>query len=179
MVFKDGKPSAFYQEYVKNIQVKIVENAALEFACIWNEYSRPGSTKTRTAISDELSGKLNAMQAQLESSDLFDDGGSRRVVLKKAIPQVLVKQVGLDALMKRLPEPYQRALVSSWIAAHFVRVFFCQFSVFADAFYRSINTELQGQALTFSISFESLMEAVESDSSGGIHSLAIVWTVHL
>jgi glutamate dehydrogenase len=127
MVFKDGKPSAFYQEYIKNIQVKIVENAALEFACIWNEYSRPGSTKTRTAISDELSGKLNTMQAQLESSDLFDDGGSRRVVLKKAIPQALVKQVGLDALMKRLPEPYQKALVSSWIAAHFVRVFFAIF----------------------------------------------------
>jgi glutamate dehydrogenase len=123
MVFKDGKPSTFYQEYVKNIQVKIVENAALEFACIWNEYTRPGSTKTRTAISDELSGKLNVMQAQLESSDLFDDGGSRRVVLKKAIPQALVKQVGLEELMKRLPEPYQRALVSSWIAAHFVRVF--------------------------------------------------------
>ena len=173
MVFKDGKPSTFYQEYVKNIQVKIVENAALEFACIWNEHSRPGSTKTRTAISDELSSKLNAMQAQLESSDLFDDGGSRRVILKKAIPQALVKQVGLDTLMKRLPESYQRALVSSWVAAHFVRI--CRhFLAVADASHRSINMALPGPALTFSISFGSLMEVVENDLGGGIPSLEIV-----
>jgi glutamate dehydrogenase len=121
MIFKNGEPSSFYQEYVKNIQVKIVENAALEFGCIWNEHSRPGSTKSRTIISDELSNTLNALQAQLETSDLFEDEPSRRVVLKKAIPQILVKQVGLNVLMKRLPEPYQRALVSSWIASHFVR----------------------------------------------------------
>jgi glutamate dehydrogenase len=121
MVFKDGKPSAFYQAYVKEIQAKIVENAALEFGCIWQEHSRPGSTKPRTLISDELSSTLNNLQAELESSDLFEDVASRQGVLNKAIPQTLVKQVGLDVLTKRLPEPYQRALFSSWVAAHFVR----------------------------------------------------------
>lgn len=120
MIFKDGKPSTFYQEYVKEIQAKIVDNAALEFSCIWKESSRPGSTKPRTLISDELSSTLNNLQAELENSDLFDDEASRRGVLNKAIPQTLVKQVGLDVLMKRLPEPYQRALFSSWVAAHFV-----------------------------------------------------------
>ena len=121
MVFKNGQPSTFYQAYVKEIQAKIVENAALEFSCIWKEYSRPGSNKPRTIISDELSSTLNNLQAELESSDLFEDAASRRGVLDKAIPQTLVKQVGLDVLMKRLPEPYQRALFSSWVAAHFVR----------------------------------------------------------
>jgi glutamate dehydrogenase len=120
MVFKDGKPSSFYQAYVKEIQAKIVDNAALEFNCIWNEHSRPGSNKPRTLISDELSGTLNNLQAELENSDLFDDVASRRGVLNKAIPQTLVKQVGLDVLMKRLPEPYQRALFSSWVAAQFI-----------------------------------------------------------
>jgi len=129
MVFKDGKPSSFYQEYVKEIQAKIVENAALEFACIWKEHSRPGSTKARTIISDELSSTLNTLQAELENSDLFEDEASRRGVLDKAIPQTLVKQVGLDVLMKRLPEPYQRALFSSWVAAHFVRLSFFLFSL--------------------------------------------------
>jgi hypothetical protein len=40
--------------------------------------------------------------------------------------------------------------------------------------YRYINAALREPELTFSISFESLMEAVESDSSGGIPSPAIV-----
>jgi glutamate dehydrogenase len=121
MVFKNGKPSAFYQAYVKEIQAKIVENAALEFDCIRREHSRPGSTKPRTLISDELSSTLNNLQAELESSDLFEDIASREGVLNKAIPQTLVKQVGLDVLMKRLTEPYQRALFSSWVASRFVR----------------------------------------------------------
>ncbi|KAG8789909.1 NAD-dependent glutamate dehydrogenase [Serendipita sp. 401] len=120
MVFKDGKPSSFYQAYVKEIQAKIVDNAALEYSCIWKEHSRPGSSKPRTIISDELSSTLNNLQAELESSDLFNDVASRRGVLNRAIPQTLVKQVGLDVLMKRLPEPYQRALFSSWVAAHFI-----------------------------------------------------------
>jgi len=120
MVFKDGKPSSFYQAYVKEIQAKIVDNAALEYACIWNEYQRAGGSKPRTLISDDLSGTLNNLQAELENSDLFEDVASRNGVLKKAIPQTLVKQVGLETLMKRLPEAYQRALFSSWVAAHFI-----------------------------------------------------------
>jgi len=123
MVFKDEKPSMFYQEYVQEIQAKIVENAALEFGCISREYNRAGSTKPRTIISDELSSTLNNLQAELESSDLFDDEASRRGVLKRAIPQALINQVGLDVLMRRLPDPYQRALFSNWVAAHFVRCF--------------------------------------------------------
>lgn len=120
MVFKDGKPSTFYQAYVKEIQAKITENAALEFSCIWGEHARAGGHKPRTLISDELSSTLSNLQAELEKSDLFEDVAARQGVLNKAIPQTLVKQVGLDTLMKRLPEPYQRALFSSWVAAHFV-----------------------------------------------------------
>ncbi|KAE9389948.1 hypothetical protein BT96DRAFT_967873 [Gymnopus androsaceus JB14] len=58
MIFKDGKPSEFYQSYVKDIQAKITENAAAEFHCL--------------------------------------------------------------RLLKRLPEAYQRALFSSWVALHFI-----------------------------------------------------------
>ncbi|KAA1476871.1 NAD-specific glutamate dehydrogenase [Dentipellis sp. KUC8613] len=120
MIFKDGKPSAFYQSYVRDIQAKIKENAAAEFACIWKEFQHCQGAKARTAISDELSSTLNALQAELESSDLFDDAPSRAGVLRRAIPQTLVQKVGLEALMKRLPEPYQRALFSSWVASHFI-----------------------------------------------------------
>ena len=164
MVFKDGKPSTFYQEYVKEIQAKIVENAALEYGCIWKEHSRPGSTKARTIISDELSSTLNNLQAELESSDLFEDEESRHGVLNRAIPQTLVKQVGLEVLMKRLPEPYQRALFSSWVAAHFVRArSLITFVQSLTCLFRSINMVSQGAMSTFSISHENL----HSRSSSG------------
>jgi glutamate dehydrogenase len=120
MVFKDGKPSDFYKSYVRDIQQKITENAAAEFSCIWKEHARLQGAKSRTLISDELSSTLNNLQAELEASDLFDDLPSRRGVIKQAIPATLVEKVGLDALLKRLPEPYQRALFSSWVASHFV-----------------------------------------------------------
>ncbi|TEB24207.1 glutamate dehydrogenase [Coprinellus micaceus] len=116
----EKEPSEFYKSYVKDIQAKISGNAAAEFTCISREHSRLGGSKPRTTISDELSTTLNNLQAELESSDLFDDVPSRRGVLGRAIPKTLVDKVGLDTLMKRLPDPYQRALFSSWVASHFI-----------------------------------------------------------
>ncbi|KAI0031181.1 NADH-dependent glutamate dehydrogenase [Vararia minispora EC-137] len=120
MVFKGGKPSAFYESYVRDIQAKITENAAAEFACIWREHQRLGGAKTRTAISDELSQTLNALQDELARSDLFDDVPSRKGVMRRAIPQTLVDKVGIEELERRLPEAYQRALFSVWVASHFI-----------------------------------------------------------
>lgn len=120
MIFKDGKPSDFYKSYVQDIQAKISENAALEFSCIWKEHQRLGGSKPRTLISDELSSQLNALQAELESSDLFEDRPSREGVMRRAIPKTLVEKIGLEKLLERLPEPYQRALFSSWVASHFI-----------------------------------------------------------
>jgi glutamate dehydrogenase len=121
MIFKeDGKPSTFYQSYVKDIQAKISENAAAEFQCIWREHTRLQGAKARTLISDELSSTLNNLQAELENSDLFDDVPSKHGVMKKAIPKTLVDKIGLEELLTRLPEPYQRALFSSWVASRFV-----------------------------------------------------------
>ncbi|KAF8817116.1 NAD-specific glutamate dehydrogenase [Phlegmacium glaucopus] len=120
MIFKGGKPSKFYQSYVKDIQGKITENAANEFSCIWKEHARLRGVKPRTTISDELSQTLNNLQAELECSDLYDDVPSRNGVMRSAIPKTLVDLVGLDTLLKRLPEAYQRALFSSWVASHFI-----------------------------------------------------------
>ena len=120
MIFKDGKPSTFYQNYVKDIQAKIREDAGAEFHCIWKEHARLQGTKTRTAISDELSLTLYNLQAELEGSDLYDDIPSRNGVMSRAIPKTLVDQVGLETLLKRLPEAYQKALFSSWVASRFV-----------------------------------------------------------
>ena len=120
MIFKDGKPSEFYKSYVRDVQEKITENAAAEFQCIWREHARLQGSKPRTTISDELSSTLNDLQAELEGSDLFADVPSRKGVLRRAIPKTLVDRVGLETLLERLPEPYQLALFSSWVASHFV-----------------------------------------------------------
>lgn len=120
MIFKNGKPSTFYQNYVRDVQQKIKENAAAEFQCIWREHARLQGSKPRTTISDELSSTLNDLQAELECSDLFEDMPSRKGVMRRAIPKTLVEHVGLETLLERLPEPYQRALFSSWVASHFV-----------------------------------------------------------
>jgi glutamate dehydrogenase len=120
MIFKDGKPSEFYQSYVRDVQEKIIENAAAEFQCLWREHSRFQGTKPRSTISDELSSTLNSLQAELENSDLFDHVPSRNGVIRRAIPKTLVEKVGLETLLERLPEPYQRALFSSWVSSHFV-----------------------------------------------------------
>ena len=140
MIFKDGKPSEFYQSYVKDIQSKIMENAANEFSCIWREHSRLRGVKPRTTISDELSQTLNHLQAELEGSDLYDDIPSRNGVMRRAIPKTLVDLVGLETLLERLPEAYQRALFSSWVASHFVSLIFCPIELLLRSLSRSTNT---------------------------------------
>jgi len=120
MTFKDDRPTAFYNSYVKDIQAKIAENAAAEFGCIQKEHVRLKGAKPRTIISDELSSIINELQDELERSDLFEDVPSRRGVMRRAIPATLREKVGLDELLKRLPEQYQRALFSSWVASHYV-----------------------------------------------------------
>ncbi|KAI0694831.1 Glutamate/Leucine/Phenylalanine/Valine dehydrogenase-domain-containing protein [Earliella scabrosa] len=120
IIFMDGKPSPFYESYVRDIQRIITENVANEFGCIWREHARVQGAKPRTLISDELSSELNELQEELENSDLFDDEPSRRGVMRRAIPKTLVDKVGLDTLLKRLPVTYQRALFSSWVASHFI-----------------------------------------------------------
>lgn len=121
MTFAEGgSPSEFYQAYVRDIQRKIGENAALEFGCIWREYERLGGSKPRCVISDELSQTITDLQDELEASSLFDDPRARQGVLKAAIPETLLNKLGLETLQKRLPEAYQRALFASYVASKFI-----------------------------------------------------------
>jgi glutamate dehydrogenase len=60
------------------------------------------------------------LQVELEDSVLYDQLESRKNVLIKAIPKTLVDKVGIDTLMKRLPEEYLRALWSAYVSSHFV-----------------------------------------------------------
>ncbi|KAF8315590.1 NAD-dependent glutamate dehydrogenase [Clavulina sp. PMI_390] len=123
MTFPGSTPTPFYKEYVQGVQARIADNAALEFSCIWKEHQRLAGTKgatPRTLLSDKLSESINSLTTDLETSDLFEDQNIRQAVLSKAVPSTLLAVVPLDVLAKRLPEPYQRALFSSFMASQYV-----------------------------------------------------------
>ena len=127
----------------------ISENAAAEFHCLWKEHARLSGSKPRTIISDELSSTLNNLQAELENSDLFDDIPSRKGVMRKAIPKTLVDKIGLDELLNRLPEPYQRAIFSSWVASRFVSFYLCSITFTSFLNLIAFETDLQVRCLWF------------------------------
>ncbi|CAK9782342.1 NAD-dependent glutamate dehydrogenase [Cutaneotrichosporon oleaginosum] len=115
------KPSPFYQAYVKEVQQKICENAAAEFNCIQKTWNSAKGTKSRTAISDELSQTLNKLQDSLEHSDLYDNEIARRNVLKRAFPSTLQEKLGgIDNMMARLEPAYLKAAWSAYVSSHFV-----------------------------------------------------------
>lgn len=56
-----------------------------------------------------------------ENSDLWHyDPQATRKVLSLTIPQPLINQVGLDVLIKRLPEQYAKSMFSSYVASRFI-----------------------------------------------------------
>ena len=132
---------------MKDIQGKIIENAANEFSCIWKEHARLRGTKPRTTISDELSQTLNNLQAELESSDLYNDVPSRNGVMRRAIPKTLIDLLGLETLLTRLPEAYQRALFSSWVASHFVSFIYFLFCQWTVAYFFHLDLQIRCQWL--------------------------------
>jgi glutamate dehydrogenase len=99
-VQEDGTPPRFYVNYVKEVQDIIKRNAALEFEAIWREHQRTG--KPRSTISDELSLAITALDEELQSTDLWNNDGLRRSVLRDALPTLLLDKVGLDTLLERV-----------------------------------------------------------------------------
>jgi glutamate dehydrogenase len=96
----DGKPPAFYNAYVREVQAKIQENARLEFEAIWREHKQ---TKiARSTLSDTLSIAITKLDEELQKSDLWDDIKLRRSVLEDALPKLLLEKIGLDTIIHRV-----------------------------------------------------------------------------
>ena len=111
----------FYQQYVKSVQAIIEKNAELEFEAIWAEHERTGTR--RAILSDELSYAIVRLNEQLQRTSLWDDIELRRVILSEAFPKLLQEKIGLDNLLKRIPENYVRAIFGSYLASRFVYKF--------------------------------------------------------
>jgi len=70
-------------------------------------------------LTDILSEKVNELNTSIVENLQFDPVLKRKV-LAEALPQALQRLVGLDTLMKRLPESYLLALLSAHLASRFV-----------------------------------------------------------
>ncbi|EGG04598.1 uncharacterized protein MELLADRAFT_49084 [Melampsora larici-populina 98AG31] len=136
--------SEFYTNYVRDIQRTITMNGAAEFQCIWKE-SIDG-TKPRAVITDEIGKILMKLQTQLEESDLFENLESRKSVLIQAMPKTLISKVGLEVLMERLPEAYQRSVFASFVAYRYI----FQYGLSASAvdFFHFFSRFRQGGVIT-------------------------------
>eukprot|EP01065_Artemidia_motanka_P026959 TRINITY_DN32198_c0_g1_i1.p1 TRINITY_DN32198_c0_g1~~TRINITY_DN32198_c0_g1_i1.p1 ORF type:complete len:1092 (+),score=422.20 TRINITY_DN32198_c0_g1_i1:77-3277(+) len=108
----------FYKAYVAEVQTRVEENARLEFECIWKEAQRTG--KPNCVLSDEVSAKINEMNDAIQSSSLWNDEQLKRAILKQYVPRTLLQQIGLDALVSRVPLPYLKSIFGAYIAARYV-----------------------------------------------------------
>jgi glutamate dehydrogenase len=118
MQVKDGVVPAFYQEYIKNVHEIIERNAELEFECLWREHARTGTP--RSVLTDQVSFAIVKLNEELQHNSLWDNIVLRNVVLEEAFPNMLLKELGLEKLMKRVPENYIRAIFGSYLASRFV-----------------------------------------------------------
>ncbi|KAJ2757158.1 NAD-dependent glutamate dehydrogenase, partial [Coemansia sp. BCRC 34490] len=115
---EDGSLPAFYQEYVADVQKAIEANAAREFECLWNESKRTG--KPKSILSDDLSVAIVELRKSLESTNLWDDLPLRHLVMREALPARLLKELGIDVILERVPQNYLKAIFGAYLASHFV-----------------------------------------------------------
>jgi glutamate dehydrogenase len=125
----DGKAPQFYQAYVKEVQEVIKRNARLEFEAIWREHEQTGIP--RSTLSDTLSVAITKLDEELQKTELWRNEPLRRSVLKDALPKLLLKKVGLDLIIERVPDNYLRSIFGSYLASRFVYEFGSQPSQFA------------------------------------------------
>ncbi|KAF4981942.1 hypothetical protein FZEAL_2336 [Fusarium zealandicum] len=124
-----GVAPQFYQDYVKQVQLKIQENARLEFEAIWRENEQTGTS--RSVLSDKLSVAIAELDEKLQHSDLWDNEKIRRSVLEDALPRLLLEKIGLDTMISRIPDAYLRSIFGSYLASRFVYEFGSSPSQFA------------------------------------------------
>ncbi len=108
----------FRQRYIKDIIEIIRKNAADEFRALWMEHKSSG--QPLSLISDLLSDKINRVTDQIYNSRLYDDKRLRRTVIRHHCPRPLVDRLGMETIMKRIPDMYLRSIFASTLASAYV-----------------------------------------------------------
>jgi len=99
-VGEDGVVPDFYNNYVRQVQKTIQNNARLEFEAIWREHQATG--QPRSILSDTLSNAITKLDEELQNTDLWDQPEFKKSVLMEALPNLLLEQIGLDKIMQRV-----------------------------------------------------------------------------
>jgi len=118
MCVRDGGITPFRQAYISEIIDFIKDNADKEFELIWRENKAKGIS--RAVLTDAVSEKINQIKDAVASSGLFENKALVRKVITKGAPASLVEKVGVDRILKRVPEAYLKALFASRIAGQYV-----------------------------------------------------------
>lgn len=108
----------FYQKYAQEVIQIVEENARLEFHALLKEHDATGVHYAK--LTDKLSIKINEINIACQRSNLVHDEKLKRAILKKALPKTLQDQLGLDAIMERLPEDYIRAVLGYYVASRYI-----------------------------------------------------------
>ncbi|OAK94004.1 NAD-dependent glutamate dehydrogenase [Phaeosphaeriaceae sp. SRC1lsM3a] len=128
-VGEDGTVPEFYNNYVRQVQKTIQNNARLEFEAIWREHQE--TKQPRSILSDTLSNAITKLDEELQNTDLWNQTEFRNSVLSEALPNLLLEQIGMDKIMQRVPENYLRAIFGSYLASRFVYQYGVSASQFA------------------------------------------------
>jgi glutamate dehydrogenase len=117
----DGVVPEFRKKYVEQVLETIRQNARMEFEVLWSEHHKTGTPFS--ILTDMVSDKINKVTDAIHSSDLWEDVTLRRHVVENHCPPVLVEMLGIETIFERVPENYLQAILSSWLASHFVYEF--------------------------------------------------------
>jgi glutamate dehydrogenase len=114
----NGKVPEFRNEYVGDVLNTVRNNARMEFEVLWEENKK--SKTPLSILTDQLSDRINTVSDSIHRSDLWKDSITFKAVIEKHCPLSLVKLVGIENILERVPKNYLRAIVSSWLASHFI-----------------------------------------------------------
>jgi glutamate dehydrogenase len=118
MCVTNGVVPMFYSRYVANVQRIIESNARLEFEAIWREHAR--TNKPRCVLSDDISLEIIKLNEELQQTALWENVSLRKTVMKEALPETLLAQLGLDTILERVPKTYLKAIFGSYLASRFI-----------------------------------------------------------
>jgi len=114
------EPPKFYKQYVECVLEVVKRNALCEFKEIWKMMEAGVGSSDAT---DRLSQKINDLTDTIFREICSQGMANNPIVektLRRAIPQVLQDEVGIDAIMKNTPENYLMAIVATFLASRYV-----------------------------------------------------------
>ncbi len=124
---------AFRKAYIEEILKRIRYNVRREFELLWREHKE--RKIPFSLLSDSLSRKINRLRDAVYGSDLSNRQGLFEGVIKRHIPAILLRRLGMKEILERVPEAYLRAIFATTLARDFVynygleslEVDFCRF----------------------------------------------------